>query len=169
MLQYRRDPIDLNPNLLLFLRYEGKLRIYPIRARIAYPADGIPFFSCPVLFRRPSQLRYKTFPNRLGRVPVSARRPLQAHIVAPMAHAGARCFMHHLRAFFWRVKKGEELKDIARNKLFANRGTRPEHKRVKFVSVVLVERKHQRERGPRTSVSVRKRSKAANYVHATMR
>ena len=30
VLQHRRGPIDLNPDLLLFLRYKGKVRIYRI-------------------------------------------------------------------------------------------------------------------------------------------
>ena len=42
---------DLNPNLLVFLRKEGDVRIYEwARTRIAHPEDAAPFFHFFVLF-----------------------------------------------------------------------------------------------------------------------
>ena len=44
--QHGRRLIDLNPDLILFLRYEGKVRIYQrARARTSYPANGVPLLS----------------------------------------------------------------------------------------------------------------------------
>ena len=116
MLQHRRGLIDPNPNLILFLRGEVEVRTYPrARARIAHPADGVPFFPFSVFFHCHFQLGDKNFSDRLGRVPFRALGPLQARVVARKVHAGARCLMHHLRAFSLSVKEAGEIEDIVRS------------------------------------------------------